>query len=63
MTECIIVKTVRDIPRELIGENVEELMKYCNLLISQGYDSFDKIYKSRWKGGVVDADDKIPSSD
>ena len=37
MTECIIVKTVRDIPRELIGENVEELMKYSNLLIAQGY--------------------------
>ena len=36
MTECIIVKTVRDIPREQIGESVEELLKYSNLLIAQG---------------------------
>ena len=48
MTECIIVKTVRDIPRELIGENVEELMKYSNLLIAQGYDSYDKLFRLKY---------------
>ena len=48
MTECIIVKTVRDIPRELIGESVEELMKYSNLLIAQGYDSYDKLFRLKY---------------
>ena len=48
MTECIIVKTVRDIPSELIGENVEELMKYSNLLIAQGYDSYDKLFRLKY---------------
>ena len=40
MTECIIVKTVRDIPRELIGENVEELMKYI-LQIQMEFDTVE----------------------
>ena len=48
MTECIIVKTVRDIPRELIGESIEELMKYSNLLIAQGYDSYDKLFRLKY---------------
>ena len=48
MIECIIVKTVRDIPRELIGESVEELMKYSNLLIAQGYDSYDKLFRLKY---------------
>lgn len=48
MTECIIVKTVRDIPREQIGESVEELLKYSNLLIAQGYDSYDKLFRLKY---------------
>lgn len=48
MTECIIVKTVRDIPREQIGESVEELLKYSNLLIAQGYDNYDKLFRLKY---------------
>lgn len=51
MTECIIVKTVRDIPREQISEKVEELLKYSNWLIAQGYVSYDKLFRLKeiWK--------------
>ena len=65
MTECIIVKTVRDIPRELIGESVEELMKYSNLLIAQGYDSYDKLFHLKYEktinyaGGVKNMTHRI----
>ena len=38
----------KDIPRELIGESVEELMKYSNLLIAQGYDSYDKLFRLKY---------------
>ena len=48
MTECIIVKTVRDIPREQISEKVEELLKYSNWLIAQGYVSYDKLFRLKY---------------
>ena len=36
----------------LVFPTYEDAMDFCR-----------QIYKIRWKGGVVDADDKIPSSD
>ena len=36
---------------------------WCSLLMKMQWIFAEKIYKIRWKGGVVDADDKIPSSD
>lgn len=37
--ECIIVKTVREVPREDIQSTVEELLEYSNSLLAQGLDN------------------------
>lgn len=37
-------KKVRDVVREEIGQKVEDLYSYSNLLIEQGYNSYDRLF-------------------
>lgn len=47
--ECIIVKTVHDVAREDIANEVEALYDYSNVLLSQGLNSRDDIFRHKFK--------------
>jgi hypothetical protein len=47
--ECIIVKTVRNVAKENISEEVETLLAYSNELLSAGLDSRDKIFRHKFR--------------
>ena len=47
--ECIIVKTIRDVRREDIGSEVEELFRYSQSLIKKGLDNSKAIWDWKYK--------------
>ena len=49
--DCLIVKTVHDVKRFVVSieSAVEELYKYSQSLIAQGYDNWDKLIQLKLK--------------
>ena len=47
--ECLVVKTVRDVPRESISGEVEQLLHYSNSLLADGLDTRDKLFDHKYK--------------
>ena len=43
--ECLIVRTIHDVPRSNIGDTVEELRAYSEQLIREGKDNRDALFR------------------